>query len=339
VNNQLRYLPAINYLMPLVRLVGGGTILLAGFDRWRQAATRKFGLLTGLGALCILISLVDFALFAVLAFAPEHRRPDVGLREEYVLEEIGAGDFILVGDSFVWGQGVDLGERFGNRLEEICTEAGRPSKVYSLGLTGIGVPQYIDLLSEVPRGSSAERVVVAFYMNDMPPVENLRKRVWGASVSLGRGCPTLRLFGDKLSSFLAGDVHDYHRYIVDSYNEDHPSYASRVALLEDQLRSIHELATERSTARPVLLILPIMVDFNAHPLEHGHELLAGVAERLEYDLIDLLPVFRAELGDADGHRTSSEDNHFDALTHDLVARTLYEQLVEQENPIGQGQGP
>lgn len=329
-NNQMRYLPGINVLMPLVRLVGGFMIVLVGFDRFRSKTGRPVGWLTGLGALFIALSLVDFVLFAVIALAPAHRKPDAGLREAYALEHIGARDLILVGDSFVWGQGVDQAERFGDRLEAILTEHGRSARVYSLGLIGIAAPQYIELLAELPDAAKAERIIVAFYMNDMPPIENLMWRTRAAAVSLGRGFPSLRLAGDKLSHVLAGDVHDYHRYIVESYHEDRPSYAARKALLETQLRRIHELAREHSTLKPVLLILPVMVGFEEYPLENGHRLLSDLGATLDYEVIDLLPVFRETLVDADAHRTSPDDNHFDAYTHDLVARTLYKELIEPD---------
>ena len=43
---------------------------------------------------------------------------------------------------------------------------------------------------------------------------------------------------------------------------------------------------------------------------------------LGFDVVDLLPVFRTTLGDGRRHLASAGDNHFDAATHALVARTL-----------------
>ena len=328
MNNQLQGLFALTWLLPLTRLAAAVAALFAGFDRHRRGLGASHGGLLGLAALFIILSLLDFVLLAILAVAPEQRRPDAGLREEYELSRVGAADIVLVGDSFVWGQGVALDERFGNRLESLRREREPAARVYSLGLTGIGATRYLELLAELPESVRATRVIVAFYMNDMPPPDTLRSRVQNASTALGRGFPTIRLLGDKLAKLLAVDVHAYHRSIVDSYRQDHETFPARWAILERQLEQIHAIAASRAEKPPLLLMLPIMVDFVGYPLDNEHRRIAELARGQGYEVLDLLTVFRAELGDGDAHRAAPDDNHFDAATHALVARVLDSWLAE-----------
>jgi len=325
MNNQLRYLTGVVALMPAVRLTAGIGCALAEFDRHRRRAVPPRPFWIVLGVAFFALSLVDYALVAVLAIGD--RSPEGGLRVEYDLREVSDRDVVLVGDSFVWGEGVQLDERFGNRLEALFDEAGERTRVYSLGETGIGLLQYEALLSEVaPR--QAGQVIVAFYMNDMPPPEMLRRRVQDFAEAFGRGFASARLVGDKLARLLSGDVHAYHRFVTESYDETSDTYEARWSLLQERIRTLGHLSAERSSRPPLLMIIPIMVDFRDYPLVDAHRQVAEVAREAGFDVEDLLPVFEEALVDGDAHRASPDDNHFDARTHELVARTLYRRIAD-----------
>ena len=184
---------------------------------------------------------------------------------------------MLVGDSFVWGQGVEKEERFGDVLESLYVRDGAPTRVYSLGQKGFGLPQYVDILGRVPASVDADRVVVAFYMNDMPAHETLRGKIQDAGTAVGRACPSARLVGDKVSQLLTPDVDAYHAFVVESWNPDHPTYGERWQLMEERVRELGELARERTGQPPVLLILPLMVDFADYPLDDAHGRIARLA--------------------------------------------------------------
>ena len=230
------------------------------------------------------------------------------------------------GDSAVWGAGVEQQQRFGDRLEALYHEHGQATRVYSLGIVAAGPFQYLRMLAEVPPAVGAGRVVVAFAMNDMPLTEALWRRIEESGLVFGRGSPSIRLVGDTVAELLASDVHAYHDYVVDSYREDHPSFPARWALLERQLDELARLAEERSERPPLLMILPLMVGFEGYPLEAAHARLATAARGAGFEVLDMLPIFRTELVDADLHRIAPDDTHFDAETHDLGARTLYRTL-------------
>ena len=274
----------------------------------------------------LLLSLVDFVLFAFLAAAPEHRQQNRGLRVEYDLDGLTATDLVLVGDSFVWGQGVGEDQRFGNRLEARFGGEGLSTRVYSLGLLGAGPIQYASLLKQIPESITADRVIVAYYLNDMPMAESLLGKIQSVTGSLGYGFLSLRFVGDKIAALLVPGVDEYHALVIDSYARDGPSHDKRWALLERQLTTVQQLAASRSQEKPLFLILPIMVDFHDYPLQAAHERLAALASSIGFEPFDLYPVFLDNLWNGEQFLVAPDDNHFNAQVHDFVARVLFDRL-------------
>ena len=90
MNNQLRELPGMIPLMPVVRLFIGAAAVLAGFEHYRRYG-RPQGLGMGLGVALVLLSFVDLLLLGWIAATPDRRVDDTGLREEYALEAVGPG--------------------------------------------------------------------------------------------------------------------------------------------------------------------------------------------------------------------------------------------------------
>ena len=253
------------------------------------------------------------------------------MRVEYATEEITAKDVIIVGDSFVWGQGVELEQRFGDRLEARLRRRALNSRVYSLGLLGAGPNQYLQMLEQIPPETRADRVIVAYYMNDMPEPQSLRVKIKAITSSFGLGFPSLRFVGDRIARVLTADVDEYHQWIVDCYREDEPTFDARWALLEGQMQALAEAAKSRSVRRPILVILPIMVGFADYPLDEAHRRVAELGQSLDFETLELLTRFRDDVGDGVPFRVSPDDNHFNAQIHDLVAQVLADRLITVES--------
>jgi hypothetical protein len=79
-----------------------------------------------------------------------------------------------------------------------------------------------------------------------------------------------------------------------------------------------------------------MVDYHNYPLTDAHEDLRAEAEKLGYDVLDLLPAFRAELVDGSRFRVARNDNHFDARTHELVGTLIKSHLDARPETSGLG---
>lgn len=329
-NNQLFLLPGILVLLPIIRLVAGISLIVTEFDRQQGQLNRAGKIALSLSTILITLSFVDLALLAVINSMPKDRKAEVQrqaqLREVYDLNQIEPNDIVIVGDSFVWGQGVLQHERFGDQLEGLLSTREQPSRVFSLGWIGKNLTKYIEQLDELPKDAIAGRIVASFYLNDMPAQKNLYTGLQDLPVALGRSMLSIRLIGDLIAKFFVSDVDTSHALIIDSLRTDHNSFAKRWSILEQKFSELHRLASEHTRSKPVMLILPIMVDFNNYPLRTSHVRIAELARKTGFQVIDMLPIFQAELGDGTNYRAAPNDNHFDAKSHAIVAQTLAERL-------------
>jgi hypothetical protein len=335
-NNELRQLPLIVLVLPLIRLLASVNLVALAFRQAATAGSRPPRLTLMLGTGFATLTVVDFFLLAWLAVfpRPDADTPSSSFRENYDLTAITPNDLLLIGDSFVWGSGVRKEDAFGFQLQARYAQEGSPTKVYSLGKPGGDFPEYLDALALVPAEIKAQRVVLAFYMNDMPLKKTRWPGQWDRTQyapfnNLGLGCPSLRLLSDTTGKLLYPDVETYHQYLIDSYDPNDPTFPARWEMLEGYVDRFRDRARERSLGKPLFVILPLVVDYNAYPLTAAHGHLVALAERSGYETLDLLPHFRAVLGDGRAYRVAPNDNHFDARGHELVARVLKERLAQR----------
>jgi hypothetical protein len=305
--------------------------MIAGeFGRFRQGIRPVRGLTLATGFALAALSLLDLTLWAWVASTSGFDEDYEGYRDRYALGQITPDDIVLVGDSFVWGHGVKKSERFGNVLQDLYEREGRRVRVYSLGVRGAGPERDLESLARVPADRRAGTVILSFYPNDLEPRPKRRSKALAllerATWALGRSSLAFRGLHDILGRIESPSLDRYHQSVVDDYGRADPTFATRWADLTADLDRFATLAKPRSSTRPLLLIIPLMVDFRAYPLETAHEALRATAEGLGYDVLDLLPAFRSELGDGSKFRVHPRDNHFDARVHALVAALIKRHL-------------
>lgn len=335
INESVRHIPGIQAALPAVRLLAGLAMIAAEFDRYRGGRRPARGFALAAGVAVASLSVLDLALCGWVWCSSGFEEDYEGYRDLYDLGAVTPDDVVLVGDSFVWGHGVPKSRRFGNDLERLYAGEDRRVRVFSLGVRGAGLPRYIESLGRVPEGRKAGAVIVAFYPNDMParprPGSTLLRAFQDATWALGRSSLTFRACHDVAGRIEAPSLGHYHRSVVEDFQEDEPTFGRRWSELADALDRFARLAGRRSPGRPMLLILPLMVDYRTYPLTEAHDRLTKTAGALGYDVLDLLPDFRAELGDGRRFRVSPADNHFDARVHELVAGRIKRRLDARQD--------
>jgi hypothetical protein len=331
VNGAIRNWPGTGAAMPALRLLAAMALIAVEFDRHRAGKTAR-GVIVGAGSLLIAASILDLALWVRVWSSSGFEEDYGGFRDRYALGTITPDDIVLVGDSFVWGHGVSKDRRFGDVLERRYAREGR--RVYSLGVRGAGPPRYLESLALVPPDRRAGVVILSFYPNDMGPRPRPRSKalhlIQHAAWRLGWSSLSFRVLHDLLGKLEIPSLDHYHRQVVEDFRRDESTFPRR---WEELIRSIAEfehLARQRSTSRPLFLIIPLMVDFHAYPLSQAHVDLRKAAEGAGYDVLDLLPAFRSALGDGAKYRVSRNDNHFDARVHELVATLIKRHLDGRE---------
>lgn len=325
-SNAVQRLPWVQYVLPAVRVLAAAALIAREAARGRGAGAPNGPVLAAAMVLLVWAS-GDVILAAVTRHAPPHAQASsLAFREPVDVRALAEDSIVLIGDSFVWGQGVEAGETFGAQLEQRLRPHGAPD-VHSLGVVGAGLRTYLEILSSLPPNRSVDRIGLVFYMNDMPAAPSLTDALRSQMITLGVGSPTLRIAGDLAARRLTPTLADYHAQVARDYDPASPTFAGRWEALGGQLAAFFDGARARSRGTPLLVVLPLMVDFAAYPLTGAHERLGGLGRSVGYEVVDLLPVFRDELGDGRRHLVSPEDNHFDAATHAVVARALEQALV------------
>ena len=329
-NEAVRQWQGRQAVLPILRLLTAWAVVAAEFDRFRAGKKQVRGVALGVAVALGSLSMLDLAIYARVATTVGFDEDHEGYRDRYDLGSITADDVVIAGDSFVWGHGVSKAQRFGNVLKRLYGREGRRVRVFSLGVRGAGPERYVESLSRVPEDRKLGVAVFSFYPNDLAPRPKSRSkllsRLEGPTWALGQSSLTFRVLHDALGKIESPSLDRYHASLIDDFRPDDPSYPQRWAELSRSLENFARLARRRSSSRPLLLIIPLMVDFPAYPLTQGHVALRNTAETLGFDVLDLLPAFRAALGDGGRYRVVPGDNHFDARVHELVARLLKERL-------------
>lgn len=228
-----------------------------------------------------------------------------GFRSPRELGEPDARPRILViGDSFVFGSGVEASERFTEVLEWL--EPGW--RVDNLGMTGWGIDLMVRALETLGPKARPNLVVLAVYTDDF-------RRAAPTYAGLGFAVPRFRLMDGKLNSFpypRPGPLESLR--IVQAVARltppgDRNEYALNAALL-DRYRDL----TAGLEAHPVVLFLPGRGDTPED--QQRRHFLGGWAARNDVPFIDLTaPIHGAGVArvyipgnfhwNPDGHRTAA----------------------------------
>ena len=327
-SNSVLVLPGTLPVLAATRLAASLALIVLALAAARGGQGRASPIALVAGALFLIPSLIDTAFLVSRDF----RKPDattslgVGYRTNDDLSRLTDHDVVIVGDSFVWGQGVEIDQRFGDVLQASLRRSDPRATVYSLGIIGVGLKDYVKSLESVPLRPRVRRIVVAYYQNDMPPMDTLDGWMEKLSLAVGRSSISGRLLLDALRVTIAPDVDQYARGLLDSYREDGTDFAGRWRTLVAYYRTLYALASERSLERPILMIIPALVGDERAPWSAIHQRLAKAAGDAGFEVVDLFADFSVGTPEALRYRLAPNDLHFNVegnrIVADSLARTL-----------------
>jgi hypothetical protein len=318
-NNAVRDLPGLEVTTQLVRVAGGMSLIVVAFLADKQQGSRWSGIGLGIGAVVLLTALIDFSFSSgVRLFATDKQSQIHGTyRTAMDLGNVSEEDIVLVGDSFVWGQGVPIEQRFGDVLER---NLGGP-RVYSLGIIGAGLDDYIHQILDIPAGKRARHVIVFFYDNDMPSRAYLRDTLGKLSVVVGQRSFTARVLLDLVRFTITPSPELYAQLLLSSFAKGDTTFEFRWSMLEDGLKALYQRATERSLERPTLVILPMLVDF-ATSFDEPHRRVSELAEQIGFRALDATPSFLSFDHKLEHFRAASNDLHLNERGNAIIADIL-----------------
>lgn len=120
----------------------------------------------------------------------EYRSNDMGIRYYDIPLEKAPGEkrVVMIGDSFIEGEGVDLEQTVGVALENRYREAPAPVRFINCGISGTGPEEYLQVLVRVGLRYSPDHVLMMIYANDLSEIA----RTVPASTLIGDERPQTR---------------------------------------------------------------------------------------------------------------------------------------------------
>jgi len=320
-SNTLAELTGISMAMWAIRLLAAVGMIALAFGVHRRGGNAPLAL--AVGSAVFFLAVADLFLFGHAWLRDKDVSAITTYRYPYDLQKISNHDIVLVGDSFVWGQGVAQGQEFGALMQSRITSG---VKILMLGQIGTGPVQYLKSILALSQAAPARRVVVCYYHNDLPAPELWVDRIQALGGSMGRGVPSLRFVGDMIAKSCTSTPQRYLQKLVENYSPGSPEYPARTALLKSKLKQCFDAAKARSVECPGLLILPGLLDFDGYPFAEGHKMIGGMAKEIGFEVFDSIGAFQKAGISAEQLWVAPNDPHFNEKGHQITADFLMDCL-------------
>jgi hypothetical protein len=275
-------------------------------------------------------------------------------REYSLKKKAGTYRIIGLGDSFIYGAGVELEDSCLKNLERLLnsnSKAGRRYEVLNLGMRAIGEKQMFELFKEIGARYQPDMVLLGFYIgNDFN--DNMlyvrgksieEERQWGTPALPFRR--QLRRYS-KAIAFLANKWSDFRlnsglaRYGKEKlFMKDYPpDVLESLELTEGILQEMRDYFNrERIDFFVVIIPMKFQVDYNRKyeatkvaegiVIDKPQSALISILERNEIPYLDLLPLFkeRSENFNEDLYLSGNEI-HWNSKGHGLAAQAIVSYL-------------
>jgi hypothetical protein len=232
------------------------------------------------------------------------------------LARIDPEAIVVVGDSMVWGQGVAAAKAFPELLHSLRRREGGPSTVYNLGVIGAGLETYLSILQRLPH---KRQVLVCYYMNDIHERQRPGTKLRQALLAVGRGSALMKLAADAVGLGMYPDAELYSQSVVQDYDPSDPTFAARWRQVESLLSMIYVEAARDADRRPILVVIPMMWDFQSYPLRDTHARITELGRSLHFLVLDLLPELERKFPQGRDYLVGPNDNHFNEEVHAHIA--------------------
>ena len=305
----------------------------AGTPDWDLRGAHPFGELTYLGNANSDSTLANLAPLKV-PNAIAMRRNEEQLRERPMAEfdAQNAKIVLVIGDSFGFGQGVRVAERFSNVLE-ICLNRERPAErylVFNACVPGMNIKQIAKTMEHyIEYFARVERVVYSFTLNDpfrsgrllemerdLADFMHLRSNAESARFLAGRNSYTLRWFATRLErKQLSRDTVEWYRQLY----KDNLGWTLTRQLLSRMKKSCADKGIKFS-----LVVFPVFYQLEAYPLAEVHETLGAFAQQEGIHYVDLLAQFAGK--DERDYWVHPTDFHPNSRAHKEAGDFLYDAI-------------
>jgi lysophospholipase L1-like esterase len=236
---------------------------------------------------------------------------------------------VVVGDSFTWGQGIEVSRRFSNLLEGFL---GPRYEILNFGRPGNDMPEHLEVLEEALT-VAPDFVLLQLYINDFETRQMQRPRPYPllpseADHDLERSSVLYDLMNRQWASVQAtlGVVDSYPEYMARNLRDpDSPN--SRLAF--GMLRQFFERCRQaRVACGAVLFPAPDAMGPNGshYPFGYLHERVQATCASEQVHCLDLVPAF-STIPDPRSMWVSPFDAHPNAMANQRASREILQQFA------------
>ncbi|MFA6223177.1 MAG: SGNH/GDSL hydrolase family protein [Desulfomonilaceae bacterium] len=265
-----------------------------------------------------------------------------GFRDTNFSGEPKPGEFLIavLGDSFVFGQGVPQSETMSVILQNLLNQSGKTQRfrVWNLGVSGYNTEQEAYLLKSFVLPRKPNWVVVGYNINDCEPIgvdpNSVEKEQHSHEPLIDR---LQNYFLDDLliTQFVkqrAGNLirlfdptwyaSNYVQDTLNQYISSNGGWAKISSLLKQM-----KLECDSEKIGFTLAILPAMLNFDNYPYKPANDLILSFCKKNSIDCVDILSSFK-------GHNlmkywVSALDAHPNQSAQRIFANALADHLIRQ----------
>lgn len=254
------------------------------------------------------------------------RTNSLGLRDREFSRQkpTGVHRILVLGDSMTFGWGAKEEDTYPKVLERLLNRNGRRYEVINAGVGNYNSAQEVAYFRERGILLQPDEVILGFYINDAEPTP-------APSQSVLARYSYAYVVGSTLWDALsrrAGIKPPLTSYYDELYNEESTGWqACRKALIE-----LSQLCRRAGIKLSMTLIPELHAPNERYPFRRVHALVTEVARKENVRAIDLLPAFSGI--DPRSLWVSPGDAHANARGHEIMARTIYDAIVGDDEHAG-----
>jgi hypothetical protein len=229
----------------------------------------------------------------------------------------------MLGDSIVWGHGLELQDTFAKQLERMLNEnTNKTFEVLNFGVSGYSTRQEVELYRVKASEYDPDLVIVGYCLNDF-----MESSVEGSAFkSLYYGIFSKSYLYDHLRRVIAGVSYNQFGYMSDASQAQFD--------LREQFRLLDSYCEGQ---RNVVVVFPHFVnDFDNYIFSLEHCRIGDALSELNFSVLDLIDVYRDY--DAGSFNQNEMDRvHPNAFGTRLAAQATMDFLIDKKlAPLRQG---
>jgi hypothetical protein len=242
----------------------------------------------------------------------------------------GVPGILAIGDSFTYGRGVKYEDIYTTRLFRMLSDNGYRPYVINCGKAGAQIEEIAKIHSSEISRKKYPVVVYGFVPKDFG--KTLKTITASDFIDNNNGLARLQAYRSirnisKIVNLVMFCIEKYtlHTRTTKAYLD---AFKDKNAQKKFELIADINRKTKLSGGKLVIMVFPLLYDFDNYPFREIHEKIASFCAKEEIPMLDLLPAYSL-YRDKDLW-VNPTDQHPNEIAHKIAAERLYDFLVEQK---------